>query len=86
MPATSAGHDETEDLDCVRSARQEFLDLHRDAVPADDHGPFRHGHVVGENTDLVLFGGIEFDDGAAAEPQDLVDRHRGFAQDHCDID
>src|ERR1700677_2543710 len=62
------GHDETEDLARVDSARQELLDLHRDAVAADDHGPLRHRHVVGKDAYLVLLGGIEFDDGAAAEP------------------
>jgi hypothetical protein len=61
-------------------ARQQFLHLDRDAVAAHDDGALGHRQVVGENADLVRLGGIEREDGAATEAQDLVDRHRGLAQ------
>jgi hypothetical protein len=69
---------------CARRARQRFLHLDRDAVAADDEGALGHRQVVGENADLVRLGGIERDDGAATEAQDLVDRHRGLAQNRRD--
>src|SRR5271169_2060617 len=70
----------------VRDARQEFFDFNRDPVAADDHRAFRYRHIVGENADLIFLRGIELDDGAAAEAEYLVDRHRGFAQNHGDVD
>ena len=70
----------------ARNARQQLLDFDRDPVAADDHRALRHRHVVGENADLVLLGGIELDDGAAAEAEHLMDRHRGLAQHHGDVD
>ena len=65
------------DLKRLGRARQQFLDFDGDTIAADDHRAFRHRHVVGENADLVLLGGIELYDGAAAEAENLVDRHRG---------
>jgi len=47
----------------------------RDAVAAHDDAALGYRQVVGENADLVRLGGIELDDGPAAEAQDLVDRH-----------
>jgi lipoyl(octanoyl) transferase len=67
-------------------AGQQVLDLDGDFIAADDHGPFRHRHIVGEDTDLVVLRGVELDDGAAAEPKHLVDRHGAGAQHHRDID
>ena len=52
-----------------RRARQQLFDFHRDAIAADDDHAARHRHVVGQNADLVLLGQVEFDNGAAAEPQ-----------------
>jgi hypothetical protein len=80
------GHDESRGLDRLGRARQQFLDFHGDAIAADDHRALRDRHVVGENADLILLGGIELDDGAAAEAKNLVDRHRGPAQHYGDID
>src|SRR6516164_4661177 len=57
-------------------ARQELLDLDRDLVAADDHRSLGDRQVVGEDIDLVFLGRIELDDGAAAESQHLMDRHR----------
>jgi hypothetical protein len=80
------GRKVAEILQRLGRARQQFLDFDGDAVAADDHGALRHRHVIGENANLVLLGGIEFDDGAAAKPKNLVDRHRGSTQHHGDID
>jgi len=41
---------------------------------------------VGEDGDVVLLGGVQFDDGAAAEPEHLMDRHQRGAEHHRDID
>ena len=48
--------------------------------------PRDHRHVVGKNADLVLLGRVEFNNGAAAESQDLMDRHRGSAKHDGDVD
>jgi lipoyl(octanoyl) transferase len=70
----------------VGRAREQAFDFNRNAVAADDDGSSRHRHVVGKNSDLILLGGIEFDDGTAAEAEHLVDGHRGFAQHDCYVD
>src|SRR5713226_7819306 len=64
----------------------ELLDFDRDAVSAHDHGALGHREVVGEDHHLVILGGVELDDGAATEPQHLMDRHAGGAEDHLDIE
>src|SRR5215472_7501160 len=64
----------------------QFLDFHRDAVSAHHDGALGDGEAVGEDRHLVVLGGIELDDGAAAEPQHLVDRHGGGAEHHLDIE
>src|SRR5262249_12971775 len=64
----------------------QFLDFHRDAVSAHHDGALGHGKAVGEDRHLVVLGGIELDDGAAAEPQHLVDGHGGSAEHHLDIE
>jgi hypothetical protein len=74
------------ELQRLGRARQQFLDFDRDAVAADDDRALRHRHVVGENANLVLLGGIEFYDGAAAKAKNLMDRHRSSAQHHSDVD
>ena len=73
-------------LDYFRRAGQQLFDFHRDAITADDDHAARHRHVVGQNADLVLLGRVEFDNGAAAELQDLMDRHRGSAKHDGDVD
>ena len=67
-------------------AGQQFLDLDRDLVATDDHGAFGDRHVIGQDPDLVIFGRVEFDDGAAAETEYLMDRHRCRAKHDRDID
>ena len=67
-------------------ARQQFLDLDGDLVAADDHRALGDRQVVGEDVDFVLLGGVELDDGAAAEPKHLMDRHRAGAENHGDVD
>jgi hypothetical protein len=70
----------------VLGARLEPLDLDGDAVAADHHGAPGHRQIIGENMDVVVLGGVEFDDGAAAEAEHLVDWHGGGAQHHRDVD
>lgn len=67
-------------------AGQQLFDFHRDAIAADDDHAARHRHVVGKNADLVLLGQVELNNGAATEPQDLMDRHRGSAKHDGDVD
>ena len=55
----------------------ELLQYHRTAG---------YGQVVGEHLHLVRLGGVEFDDGAAAEAKHLVDGHRGGAEHHHEVD
>jgi len=61
----------------LRPARHQPLDLDGDAVAADHDGALGDRQVVGQNMDVVVLGGVEFDDGAAAESEHLVDRHGG---------
>jgi hypothetical protein len=44
-----------------------LLDFHRDAVAIDEHHAAGDRQVVGEDLDLVRLGGVQFDDGAAAQ-------------------
>jgi hypothetical protein len=41
--------------------------------------------TIGENFDLIRFGGIQFYNGAAAQPHYLMDRHRGGSEDHHQV-
>jgi hypothetical protein len=72
--------------DDLGRARQQLFDFHGDAITADDNRATRHRHVVGENADLVVLRRIELDDGAAAEAQNLMDRHRASAEHNGDVD
>ena len=63
-----------------------LCDLYRDPVAADDDGALGHREVIGENAHLSLFGGVELDDGAAAEAEHLMDRHGTRAEHHRDAD
>src|SRR3954463_2674884 len=69
-----------------RQTRQHLLDLDRNAVAIDQHHAAGDGQIVGEDLDLVRLGGVQFDDGAAAETHYLMDRHRGGAEDHHEVD
>src|SRR5579863_1027060 len=69
----------------VRRARQELLDLDRDAVATYHDGAAGDRQAVGEDADLVILGRVELDDGAAAEPQHLVDWHGRGAQNHRNV-
>src|SRR6516165_11778265 len=64
----------------------QLLDLDRDAITADHHGSLSHAKVVRQDLDLVVLRGVELDDGAAAEPQHLMDRHRGGAENNLDAE
>lgn len=73
-------------LALVGRFRQHPLHLDGDAVAVDDHRPGCDRQVVGQNLDLVLLGGIKFDDGPAAQPHDLMNRHPGGPENHHEID
>jgi hypothetical protein len=70
----------------ARQPRQHLLDFDRDTVAVDEHDPAGDRQVVGENFDLVGLGRVQFDDGAAAQPHYLMDRHRRGPEDHHEID
>ena len=55
-------------------------------LPCTTTVPLATGKVVGEDLDLVILGGVQLDDGAAAEPQHLMDRHGGGAEHDRDIE
>src|ERR1700754_1867262 len=65
---------------------QHLLDFDRDPVAVDQHHAAGNGQVVGQHLDLVLLGGVQFDDGAAAEPHYLMNGHRGGAEHHHEVD
>ena len=69
----------------IERARQQSADLDRDTVAVDHNGTGGDRQVVGQDLDGVVFRGFEFDDGAAAEPQDLVNRHGSRTQHNGDI-
>jgi hypothetical protein len=73
-------------LPSTRQPRQHLLDLDRDPVAIDQHHAAGDRQVVGEDLDLVGFRGVQFDDGAAAQAHDLMDRHRRGPEDHHEID
>src|SRR3979490_1514631 len=62
------------------------LDLDRDAIAADHDGAPRHREIVGQDRDLVILGSIKLDDGAAAEPEHLVNWHIRGAEHHLNIE
>ena len=72
-------------LSAARRFRQHLLDLDRDPVAVDQHHAAGNRQVVGEDFDLVRLGGVQFNDGAAAEPHYLMDGHRGGAQDDHEV-
>jgi hypothetical protein len=63
-----------------------LLDFDRDPVAIDQHHAAGDRQIVGEDLDLVRLGGVQFDDGAAAEPHYLMDGHRGGAENHHEVD
>ena len=66
--------------------RQHLLDFDRNPVAIDQHDTRRNRQRVGEDLDFVGFGGVEFDDGAAGKPHDLMNRHRGGSENHHEVD
>ena len=62
-----------------------MLDFDRDTVAIDEYDARRHRQGIGEDLDLVRFGGIEFDDSASAEAHDLMNRHRRGSQNHHEV-
>lgn len=70
----------------IERSGQHLLDFDRDAVAVDHHDAAGDRQVVGEHLDLVLLGRIQFDDGAAAQPHHLMDRHRRGSENHHQID
>lgn len=73
-------------LSAVRRPGQHLLDFDRNPVAVHDHHAAGDRQVVRKHLDLVLFRRVQFDDRTAAEPHHLMDRHRGGAEDHHQID
>ncbi|GAC1495250.1 MAG: hypothetical protein NVS2B1_02580 [Bradyrhizobium sp.] len=73
-------------LPAPRLSRQHLLDFDRDPVAVHQHHAAGDRQVIGEDLDLVRLGGIQFDDGAAAQPHDLMYGHSGGPEDHHEID
>jgi hypothetical protein len=73
-------------LPAARRSRQHLLDFDGDTVAVDQHHAAGDRQVIGEDLDLVRFGGVQFDDGAAAQAHDLMDGHRRGPEDHHEID
>ena len=71
---------------CARQSRQHLLDFDRDTVAIDQHHATGNRQVIGEDLDLVGFGSVQFDDGAAAQAHYLMDGHRGSPEDYHEID
>jgi hypothetical protein len=63
------------DLSGARLPGLHLLDFDRDPVAVDQYHAAGDGQVIGEDLDLVGLGCVQFDDGATAEPHDLMDRH-----------
>jgi hypothetical protein len=66
--------------------RQHLLDFDSDPVAVDQHHAAGDRQVIGEDFDFVCLGGVQFDDGAATQPHDLMNRHRSGTEDHHEID
>ena len=73
-------------LAAARRFRQHLLDLDRDPIAVDQHDAAGNRQVVGQHLDLVGLGGVELDDGAAGQPQHLVNGHGCGPEDHHEID
>ena len=65
---------------------QHLLDFDRDPVAIDQHHAAGDRQIVGEDLDLIRLGGVQFDDGAAAQAHYLMNGHRSGPEDHHEID
>jgi hypothetical protein len=74
------------DLAAARQPRQHLLHFNSDSVAIDQNYSAGDGEIIGEYLDLVRLSGIQFNDGAAAEPHYLMDGHRRGPQDHHEVD
>lgn len=66
--------------------REHLLDFDRDPVAIDQDDAGGDGKRVGKDFDLVRLGGVQFDNRAAAEPHDLMNRHCRGSQNHHEVD
>src|ERR1700730_17877512 len=70
----------------ARRFRQHLLDFDRDPVAMDQHHAAGDRQIVGEHLDLVRFGRVELDDGAAGKPHYLMDGHGAGPKDHHEVE
>src|SRR5262245_23687795 len=70
---------------CER-ALQDLANGYGDTVAFDEDLPLGDGLIVREHDDGVVLVRIEFDNRAAAHPEQLVDRDHGVAKNHSDFD
>src|ERR1700686_3367604 len=73
-------------LSGARQPRQHLLDFDRNTVAIDQDHAAGDRQVVGEDLDLIRLGGVQFDDGAAAQAHYLMDGHRCGPEDHHEVD
>jgi hypothetical protein len=66
--------------------RQHLLDFDRNPVAIDEHDAAGDGQGIGENFDFVSLGRVEFDNGAATQAHDLMNRHRRGPKNHHEVD
>ena len=67
--------------------RQHLLDFHRDPV-AVHRAPrrWRSADCLASTLTSSCLGSVQFDDGAAAEPHNLMNRHRSGPEHHHEVD
>jgi len=66
--------------------RQQLPDSDGNAVAVHNHGPLGDRQIVRKDAHGVFLGSVQFDDGATAKPQDLMDWHQCGAKNDRDVD
>jgi hypothetical protein len=69
-----------EALGRVLRFQAQLLDFNRDTIALHHHGATGNGEIIGQNLDFIVFSRIQLDDGAAAKPEHLMNRHVGGAK------
>jgi hypothetical protein len=76
---------ERNDLAAPWQPRKHLFHFDGDAVAVDQHHPACDRQAIGEYLDLVGLGGVQFYDGATAQPHYLMDGHRCGPEDHHQV-
>jgi len=70
----------------VWGPRKQLGDIDGNSVTVHDDRALGHRQIVRKDAHGILLGSVQFDNGAAAEPEHLVDRHGCGAEDDGDVD